>query len=122
MSLAFCPILDDLYRTGTAIDATGEQRSVTGLSTRNNLLIIRSLMMALKPSRTIETGLAAGGSALTFAASHRDLGYPPAHQHVAIDPYQRAFHHLGKTLISRAGLEQFTEVIEEPSCLALPAK
>jgi hypothetical protein len=33
-----------------------------------------------------------------------------------------AWHNLGKTLISRAGLESFTEIIEEPSCLALPSK
>lgn len=77
-------------------------------------------MMILKPERTLEIGLAAGGSALAFAASHRDLGQAPTKQHIAIDPYQRVWHHLGKTLIEREGLEPFTRVIEECSCFALP--
>lgn len=120
MSLEFCPTLDALYRTGQAIDDAGEVRTANGLSTRNNLLLIRQLMMRLRPVATLEIGLAAGASALTFAASHRDLGSSPSRQHVAIDPYQRAFGHLGKTLLKREGLETFTQVIEEPSCLALP--
>lgn len=122
MSLEFCPTLDELSRTGHARDAEGIERPAPGLSTLHNLRLLRSLMMTLKPRRTIEVGLAAGGSALTFAASHRDLGLAPARQHVAIDPYQRLWHHLGKTLIARAGLSGFVEVVEEPSCLALPAK
>ena len=118
--LTWCPTLEALYREGGAVDSEGVRRQPGGLSTPNNLLIIRSLMMALKPKRTLEVGLAAGGSALTFAASHRDLGHLPSSQHTAIDPYQRVWHHLGKTLIERESLTQFTRVIEEPSCLALP--
>jgi predicted O-methyltransferase YrrM len=121
-ALDFCPTLADLYRTGGATDASGVRRDAPGLSTPNNLAIIRELMMKCRPARTIEVGLAAGGSALTFAATHRDLGAIAARQHVAIDPYQRVWHHLGKTLIQRADLEDFVEVIEEPSCLALPSK
>lgn len=118
--LTWCPTLDTLYREGSVIDAEGVRRQAGGLSTPNNLLIIRSLMMAMKPERTIEVGLAAGGSALTFAASHRDLGQSPSHQHIAIDPYQRVWHHLGKILIGRAELDPFFRVIEDYSCLALP--
>lgn len=121
-SLEFCQTLADLYRTRGALDESGVRRPAPGLSSPGNLTIIRALMMRLEPKRTIEIGLAAGGSALTFAASHRDLNAHPKHQHVAIDPYQRVWHHLGKTLIKRAGLEAYTEVIEEPSCLALPSK
>jgi len=120
MTFAFCPVLDQLYHDGGAVDATGIHREAHGLSTLNNLHLIPSLMLELKPARTIEVGLAAGGSALMFAASHRDLGQTPSKQHIAIDPYQRAWHHLGKTLIDRAGLAPFSRVIEEPSCLALP--
>jgi hypothetical protein len=66
MSLVFCPVLAELYRTGVAIDAAGVKRAASGLSTPNNLLVIRALMMAMRPERTIEIGLAAGGSALAF--------------------------------------------------------
>jgi predicted O-methyltransferase YrrM len=122
VSLDFCPTLAELYRTGGAEDASGVRREAHGLSTPNNIRIIRALMMERKPERTIEIGLAAGGSALAFAASHRDLGQEPCRQHVAIDPYQRAWHHLGKTLVTRAELGSFVEVIEQLSCLALPDK
>src|SRR5690242_6372292 len=121
-TLEFCPVLADLYRTGGAVDATGVRREALGLSTPNNLALIRALMLHLKPRRTIEIGLAAGGSALTFASSHRDLGAAPTKQHVALDPYQGAWHRLGITLIERAGLNGYTEIIEERSCLALPTK
>jgi predicted O-methyltransferase YrrM len=120
MPLAFCPVLEDLYRHGAAVDEEGVLREADGLSTLNNLRIIRALMMELKPARTLEVGLAAGGSALTFAASHRDLGHEPIGQHVAIDPYQKNWNDLGKSLIERAGLGRYVEVIEEPSCTALP--
>jgi predicted O-methyltransferase YrrM len=120
VSLEFCQTLNDLYRTGNAVDSTGVTRSPGGLSTCNNLLIIRSLMLSRKPTQTLEVGLAAGGSALTFASSHRDIGAAPSHQHVAIDPYQRVWHHLGVTLLERAGLSEFVEIFHEPSRLALP--
>lgn len=122
MSLDFCPTLDNLYRDGGAADETGVYRPAHGLSTRNNALLIRALMTELRPKHTLEVGLAAGGSALAFAASHRELSPDERRQHVAIDPYQRVWHHLGKVLITRAGLSEFVEVMEEPSCLALPAK
>ena len=37
-------------------------------------------MMEIKPKRTLEVGLASGGSALTLTASHRDLGSEPSRQ------------------------------------------
>jgi len=116
--LDFCPTLAEMYRTGMAKNASGVETQVTGLSTVNNLLLIRRIMLELKPGATLEVGLAAGGSALTFTASHRDLGASAARQHIAIDPYQRNF--VGTTLLRRAKLDPFCEVIEEPSCLALP--
>jgi predicted O-methyltransferase YrrM len=121
-SLAFCPVLDDLCRERKARDSDGTEHAVGGLSTINNLFMLRALMLEFKPQRTIETGLASGGSALLFASTHKDLGHAPSHQHVAIDPHQQTvWHNLGKTLLTRAGLDQFTTVIEEPSYLALPA-
>jgi predicted O-methyltransferase YrrM len=75
--LDFCPPLADLY----------SRQGPGSLSTVNNLLAIRRLMLAGKPVRTLEVGMAEGASALTIAATHRDLGAAPARQHVAIDPY-----------------------------------
>lgn len=61
------------------------------LSTINNLAIIRNLFMAFKPERTLEIGFGYAGSGLVMAASHRDLGRKAAHQHTAIDPYQKTW-------------------------------
>ena len=44
--------------------------------------------MSLKPARTMEIGLAAGGSCLVLTQAQKDLGAPPKQQHIAIDPYQ----------------------------------
>lgn len=121
MSLAFCPELEKLYRTGRAIGHDGAEHPAEGLSTPNNLLLIRRIMMEFRPATTIEIGLAAGGSALAITASHRDLGAVPSRQHVAIDPYQRDFDSIGKLGLARSGLDGFSQVIEEPSCLALPS-
>jgi predicted O-methyltransferase YrrM len=121
MSLDFCAVLDDLNRSHSAVDANGVVRSGLLPSTLNNILTIRALVMGLKPTNTIEIGLAAGASALTFAASHRDLGAKPNRQHIAIDPYQSAFHYLGATLLERATLGDYVEIIGEASHLALPS-
>jgi len=89
MNLDFCPTLKDMYDTRKVIGRTGKIFPLTsGLSTENNLIIIRKLMFELKPENTMEIGLACGGSALTFAVTHRDLEHEPMRQHVAIDAYQ----------------------------------
>jgi cephalosporin hydroxylase len=58
------------------------------LSTVNNLITLRRLMLHLKPKRTLEVGLCFGGSCLVFTGSHRDLLAPPVRQHVALEPFQ----------------------------------
>jgi len=91
------------------------------LSTVNNLCVIRNLAMTKKPRKTLEIGMACGGSTLVFAASHRDLGCPPKKQHVAIDPFQAsAWDDAGRLAIERAGLDGWTDVREALSSNELP--
>ena len=78
-------------------------------------------MLDLKPERTLEIGLACGGSALTFAATHRDLQHAACRQHVAIDGFQRkGFDDVGRVKLEEAGLSEFVEVREQLSSLELP--
>jgi len=77
-------------------------------------------MMELAPQRTLEIGMAFGGSALTFASSHRDLGRPPIPQHTAIDPAQSNFwDDAGRQNLEHEGLTDYVEVIEQFSAVAL---
>lgn len=46
--------------------------------------------LGVKASRTLEIGLAVGGSCLVFTQTRKDLGAIPERQHVAIDPFQRS--------------------------------
>ncbi len=121
MSLEFCTALKSLYSTKEVIGRSGEPfYALNGLSTINNLTIIRQLIMRSKPRKTLEVGLGCGGSALTFAASHRDLGRPPQKQHTAIDAFQtRIFDSVGKIQLEWAGLSGYVDVRESLSCYEL---
>jgi predicted O-methyltransferase YrrM len=120
--LDFCPTLADLYKERRVIGRSGKVfEEVGSLSTPNNIVHIRALMMEAAPERTLEIGMAFGGSALTFAASHRDLGRAPLQQHTAIDPAQSShWDGAGRQNLERAGLAEYVEVIEKYSAFALP--
>lgn len=78
-------------------------------------------MFELKPERTLEIGMAFGGSTLTFGQSHKDLGRRPSKQHTAIDPAQSKYwDDTGRLLLESAGLEGYVEVIEAYSSQAMP--
>lgn len=118
-SFEYCPELLRLLQVG-AQGRSGKLLTGASLSTPNNLAVLRSLLLARRPERTLEVGLALGGSALVFAATHRDLGRSPTGQHVAIDPHQESvWDAAGLAAIERAGLSSFLSFRSEPSALAL---
>jgi len=121
-NLDFCPPLSNLYKERRVVGRSGKVfEDLGGLSTINNLLHLRALMLELKAERTLEIGMAYGGSALTFACTHRDLGRRPLYQHTAIDPAQTSYwDDIGKQSLELAGLEGYVEVIEKFSAAALP--
>jgi cephalosporin hydroxylase len=121
-SFDFCPQLQNLITTGSAIGRNGKTfGKLSALSTSNNLLTIRALMMEYNPQRTLEIGLAFGGSALTIASSHRDLQHSPCQQHVAIDPFQSTvWDSVGRDVIEKAELADYTQIHEGFSFTVLP--
>jgi cephalosporin hydroxylase len=121
MDLSFCPVLDELYKKRETVGRSGNLFALTsGLSTLNNLSVLRRLCLEVKPERTLEVGMACGGSALTFASSHRDLGRAPSRQHVAIDGFQReGYDDVGRMQLERAELQDYVEVHESLSCYQL---
>jgi cephalosporin hydroxylase len=121
MSLEFCPELQALYNAKEVIGRSGRPFSaLNGLSTMNNLFVMRQLLLKSKPRKTLEIGLGCGGSALTFAASHRDLGQPAQKQHIAIDAFQaKIFDDVGRLQLEKAGLAGYADIREALSCYEL---
>lgn len=77
-----------------------------------------SLVRHLRPTRTIEVGMANGLSTLFIAQALRDN---EAGRHTAIDPFQNSdWHGAGMALVKNAGLADLVELIELPSHQALP--
>ncbi len=78
-----------LYSENRAVGKTGKVfDTLTALSSRNNLKKIEALMNAHRFRKTLEIGMAFGGSALTFAEIHRVQSESSPSSHVAIDPFQ----------------------------------
>ena len=100
---------------------SGATRQIAGLSTNNNLSVLRSLFMELKPVRTLEIGLAFGGSTLLMTSCHQELRRVPSHQHTAIDPFQATeWDETGIIAVEQAGLAEFLDFRGEYSNVTLP--
>ena len=66
--------------------------------------------------------MAFGGSALLFAATHRELGRPPSGQHVAVDPFQSVvWDDTGRLALEKERVAGYVEVLQQRSYTALPA-
>ena len=123
MDFSFCPVLDEMLRTRRTVGQTGRIFNELGaLSTANNLAMLRTLMLDRRPARTLEVGLAFGGSALTITATHQELGHAAAAQHTMLDPYQKdGWDNAGLAAIERAGLIGYIDFRSQPSSIGLGA-
>jgi predicted O-methyltransferase YrrM len=120
MDLSYCPVLDEMVRTRRTVGQSGRVfDSLGALSTANNLQVLRALMLERRPARTLEIGLAYGGSALAIAATHRELGREPRRQHTAIDPFQQDWDHAALAALDRAGLGGYLDFRPQLSSIAL---
>jgi predicted O-methyltransferase YrrM len=110
--------LDDAYRRGWVSDAAGDAVDLVPHSVdRAQGEALRELAIVEGAERTIEVGLALGMSALFLCQALVSHGG----RHVAIDPFQReSWNGAGLRTLREAGVENFVEVIEEESQLALP--
>jgi hypothetical protein len=123
MDLSFCPVLDDMIRTQRSVGQSGKVFEGLGaLSTVNNLTVLRALMLERTPARTLEVGLGFGGSALTIAATHKQLQHQPCRQHTVIDPFQaKDWDNVALAAIDRAGLSGYIDFRAQLSSIALGA-
>jgi predicted O-methyltransferase YrrM len=118
----FNPTLQAILSTRKTVGRSGKEFAGVGaLSSDNNLVTLRNLCLRLKPERTLEIGMAFGGSALVFTASHRDLGCQSARQHMALDPFQSSvWDDAGVFAIKRAGLQGYLDFRPAFSSIELP--
>lgn len=80
--------------------------------------LLAGLTREIDARRTIETGMAAGHSAVAIASVHAGRGEG---HHTCLDPYQTAqWESAGLELCERAGVRDLVELVEQPSELALP--
>src|SRR3954471_11248922 len=88
---------------------------LTWASTENNLHVLAKLVCHLKPTDTLEIGLATGTSALVIAHGHRLNEDGTIRSHTAIDPYQHEMDDAGVVQIERAGLARYFSLIRNRS-------
>lgn len=120
--LSFCPELARLYGSDFAEGLDGSRFALGGCSTPSNLVMLKRVFEKQRPRRTLEVGLALGGSCLLFTALHRRIGATPTRQHLAIDPFQRSvWKEAGLLAVQRAGLGDYLEFRESRSSLELAA-
>lgn len=116
-----CPELATLLESGEARGRSGSPRKISSLSTMNNLGVLQGLCDRYKPKRTLEIGLAFGGSAILFTAFHRRSGAAASAQHTAIDPFQtEVWDEAGLIALEVAGLRSFLDFQASFSSAALP--
>jgi predicted O-methyltransferase YrrM len=120
-SLDFCPRLKRMFDSRFVETIDGRTVPFEAGSTINNIQVLRHLVMALQPTRTLEIGLAHGASALTFLTSLREINAGGDFQHTAIDPYQRTiWNSAALHSIVVDGFRDHFQFYDEESSSALP--
>jgi cephalosporin hydroxylase len=114
-------MLRKLYSSLPIVGKSGKVfESRPALSTTRNLNEIVEILRRSRPENTLEVGMAFGGSSLIFTDVGRAV-CTGSYRHTAIDPYQSTvWDGVGMQCLEDAGLQNFIELLEEPSCLVLP--
>lgn len=118
----FSPSLVRLMKEGKAIGASGREHTDVIVSSVNNLIVLRELILERKPAHTLEIGLAFGGSALTMLATLKEIWPGGDYSHDAIDPFQKTrWDQIALEMIKKEGLENHFKLWDDFSCYRLPA-
>jgi predicted O-methyltransferase YrrM len=116
-------VLDEILMTGmTKLDG-GEEVPVHSAVGRWEIDLLRKILREIRPTRTLEVGMAYGVSTLAICETLAEVG---GERHVAIDPDQHSarwgdgWRGGGLANINRAGFAELLEFHEAPSHVALP--
>jgi hypothetical protein len=116
------PALGELLSATELTGKTGKKVSTCGFSTLNNLWVLSCLFQEIKPSRTLEVGMALGASATLFSCMHRQQNPQAVAVHHAIDPFQSEhYDSCTPVFLEKNNLEGVTVLHEKLSSLVLPS-
>lgn len=119
--LNFCPTLKKIIETGKTIDENHNTIPVSGLSSINNIKVLREIVIDKRPQKTLEIGLAYGGSALAILTSLKEVHQDKNFLHTAIDPYQKKnWKNSALAVLETENLSERFRFIEDFSCFSLP--
>lgn len=112
------PTIERLYSERTVSRADGSSGLMDVYIPREQGDYLYSLVRSLRPSVTLEIGMANGLSTFFIAQALRENGHG---RHIAIDPFQLSdWGGAGLTLLREAGLDSLVELIQKPSHQAIP--
>lgn len=113
------PVIHQIYRNREVIDAKGNKYPFKSAINKEYGEMIYDTLVKMRATKTLEVGLAYGGSALFICAAHMNLGIDGSY-HIAIDPNQSTqWHNIAVTNIEKLGYKGM-ELIEKPSYQGLP--
>ena len=116
------PALGKLLSSSELQGRTGRKISTRGFSTLNNLWVLKCLFSEIKPSQTLEVGMALGASATLFSSLHRKHNPQAAGAHHAIDPFQTEhYDNCTPRFLEENNLGDVTVLHEKLSSLVLPS-
>ncbi len=96
--------LEEVFRTQKVWNNLGIQVSLDSNISEEEALLLYRAVRSLKPSRSVEVGLAKGISTLAILGALASIG---AGHHVVIDPFQANYDDSGIEMVKRAGLNSF---------------
>jgi predicted O-methyltransferase YrrM len=104
------PRINDFFASPVKLGTDGKEYRPSSTSVHfGEALTLHNLVLKLGSTRTLEIGLALGGSAIAIGEALESRGGES--HHVALDPYQRAFGHVGVSELERLGLSQRVEAL-----------
>lgn len=117
-SVAVNEVIGQIVGSGRVTDAEGNAYEPVSAVTLESGMLLYDFVRAVKPARTLETGMAYGLSTLFICQALEDNG---AGCHTAIDPFQASeFRSVGVLNVDRAGLSHRFCLHEDASDTVLP--
>lgn len=98
------PTLQDAFRTQCVVDSMGSVRELHSNVSEEEACLLNAAVRQIKPSLSVEVGLALGISTLAILGGIEANG---SGQHVVCDPFQKEYQDTGITMVQRAGLDRF---------------
>jgi predicted O-methyltransferase YrrM len=101
-------LLETIIRTRQVLDHTGAPKPLHGETQREQCLLLQSLIEELKPTRSLEVGLAYGISTMAICEK-----LPAGAKHIVCDPYQNDWNNIGLLNVERAGFSPLVDFRRE---------